>query len=61
MYESRSNAWMRLHAGQVEDVLEGTQCGCNVPKTPYILRMFKGTFSLDDRVINLTVSYEIEL
>ena len=61
MYESRSKAWMRLHAGQLEDVPAGAQRGCNVPKTPYILRMFKGTFSLDARVINLAMPYEIEL
>ena len=50
---------MRLHAGQLEDVPAGTQCGCDIPKALYILRMFKSTFSLDAHVINLTMLYEI--
>ena len=41
---------MILHAGQLEDVPTGTQRGYDVPKTPYILHMFKGTFSPDVRV-----------
>ena len=60
MYESRSKARVKLHAGQLEDVPAGTQHECDVPKTPYILRMFKGIFSLDARVMNLTMPYEIE-
>ena len=60
MYESKSKARMILHAGQLEDVPTGTQRGYDVPKTPYILHMLKGTFSLDVRVINLTMPYEIE-
>ena len=69
MYESRSKARMRLHAGQPEDVPAGTQRGCDVPKTrllavvnPHILRMFKGTFSLDIRVaIFLIVCFGISV
>ena len=33
MYELRSKARMRLHAGQLEDVPAGTQRGCDIPKT----------------------------
>ena len=33
MYESRAKAWMRLHAGQLEDVTAGTQRRCDVRKT----------------------------
>ena len=60
MYESRTKARMRLHAGQLEDVPAGTQRGGDVLKTPYVLRMFKGIFSLDARVINSIMPYEIE-
>ena len=35
MYESRSKARMRLHAGQLEDVPAGTQRGCDIPKTSF--------------------------
>ena len=35
MYESRSKAPMRLHAGQLEDVTAGTQRGCDIPKTSF--------------------------
>ena len=56
-----------MYAGQLEDILAGTQRGCDAPNTsfarwvnPHILRMFKGTFSLDARVINLTIPYEMK-
>ena len=35
MYESRSKAQMRLHAGQLEDVPAGTQRGFDIPKTSF--------------------------
>ena len=35
MYESRTKARMRQHAGQLEDVPVGTQCGCDVLKMSF--------------------------
>ena len=35
MYESRTKARMRLHAGQLEDIPADTQCGCDVLKVTF--------------------------
>ena len=36
MYELTSKAQMRLHAGQLEDVLAGIQRGYDVPKMSFV-------------------------